>query len=154
MTRASPAIDQLDRREAVGITGAALAMLAVARIAAANPPPRRRPMKLMCIIRYQIDPFKRDDFRKHAENLITVIPNAGGHLVGYFMPHEGTNDVAWGLIMFDSLAAYEAYRARLKINADARADAAWTESRRCILREERNFVELVDGTFNLLPVGG
>ena len=108
-------------------------------------------MKLMCIIRYQIDPFKRDDFRKHAENLITVIPNAGGHLVGYFMPHEGTNDVAWGLIMFDSLAAYEAYRARLKINADARADAAWTEGRRCILREERNFVELVDGTFNLLP---
>jgi hypothetical protein len=111
-------------------------------------------MKLMCVIRYQIDPFKRDDFRKHAQNLITVIPNAGGHLVGYFMPHEGTNDIAWGLILFDSLAAYEAYRDRLKINADARADAAWTQGTRCILREERNFVELVDGTFNLPPASG
>jgi hypothetical protein len=26
------------------------------------------------------------------------------------MPHEGTNDIAWGLIAFDDLAAYEAYR--------------------------------------------
>jgi NIPSNAP len=85
-------------------------------------------MKIVCIIRYQIDPFKRSAFKKHAENLITVIPNAGGHLIGYFLPHEGTNDTAWGLIMFDSLAAYEAYRRRLKVQDDAREDAAWTKA--------------------------
>jgi hypothetical protein len=148
MTRTTPGIADMDRREAVA-AAAAFALLAAARGATAKTAAWRPSMKLMCIIRYQIDPFKRDDFRKHAQNLVTVIPNAGGHLVGYFMPHEGTNDIAWGLILFDSLTTYEAYRARLKINADAVADAAWTEGKRCILREERNFVELVDGTFNL-----
>jgi hypothetical protein len=33
------------------------------------------------------------------------------------MPHESTNDIAYGLTSFDSLAAYEAYRARLKSEA-------------------------------------
>jgi NIPSNAP len=104
---------------------------------------------IACIIRYQIDPFQKDVFRTHARNLIGIIPRCGGHLVGYFMPHEGTNDVAWGLIAFDSLAAYEAYRHRLTSDAENVADAAMMESKRAILREERNFVALVDGTFNL-----
>ncbi len=106
-------------------------------------------MTIACIIRYQIDPFQRDGFKKHAENLISIIPRCGGHLIGYFLPYEGTNDVAWGVIAFDSLASYEAYRARLKIDPEARADAAMVQSKRLILREERNFVELVNGTFNL-----
>jgi hypothetical protein len=107
--------------------------------------------QLVCIIRYQIDPFKRAEFKKHAENLVTVVPNAGGHLLGYFLPDEGTNDIAWGLIGFESLTAYEAYRARLTVDRDAVQDATWTRDQRCILREERNFVALVDGTFNLAP---
>ena len=106
-------------------------------------------MKLICVIRYQIDPFRREDFRKHADNLISIIPRCGGHLVGYFLPYEGTNDVAWGLIGFDSLAAYEAYRVRLTKDQEARDDAAWMHAKRMILREERNFVEMVDGTFNI-----
>jgi hypothetical protein len=110
---------------------------------------RRIPMTITCIIRYQIDPFQRDAFKKHAENLISIIPRCGGHLVGYFLPYEGTNDVAWGLIAFDSLASYETYRARLKKDPEAREDAAMMHTKRMILREERNFVEVVDGTFNL-----
>lgn len=106
-------------------------------------------MKITCIIRYQIDPFQRDGFKKHAENLISIIPRCGGHLIGYFLPHEGTNDVAWGLIGFDSLASYENYRARLKKDPEAREDASMMQTKRIILREERNFVEVVDGTFNL-----
>jgi len=106
-------------------------------------------MTIICIIRYQIDPFQRDAFKKHAENLISIIPRCGGHLVGYFLPYEGTNDVAWGLIAFDSLASYETYRARLKKEPEAREDAAMMQTKRIILREERNFVEVVDGTFNL-----
>jgi hypothetical protein len=70
-------------------------------------------------------------------------------LLGYFLPYEGTNDVAWGLIAFDSLASYEAYRARLRSDAEARENFANAQSKRFILREERNFVEVVDGTFEL-----
>ena len=76
-----------------------------------------------------------------------IIPRCGGHLIGYFLPDEGTNYVAWGLIAFDSLAAYETYRARLKSDPEARENFAMAESRRIILREERNFVQIVDGTF-------
>jgi hypothetical protein len=113
------------------------------------PVSERETMTILCIIRYQIDPFQRDGFKKHAENLISIIPRCGGHLVGYFLPYESTNDIAWGLIAFDSLASYETYRARLKTDQEAREDAAMMQSKRIILREEKNFVELVDGTFNL-----
>lgn len=64
-------------------------------------------MTMICVIRCQIDPFQRDAFKKYAENCGRIIPRCRGHLVGYFLPHEGTNDIAWGLIAFDSLASYE-----------------------------------------------
>jgi hypothetical protein len=104
---------------------------------------------ITCIIRYQIDPFQRDEFKTYAENWGRIIPRCGGHLVGYFLPHEGTNDVAWGLIAFDSLAAYETYRARLRSDSEALANFALAQSKRIILREERNFVQVVEGTFAL-----
>jgi hypothetical protein len=119
-----------------------------------NAPPapatkKRTSMKITCFIRYQIDPCQRDEFKKYAENWGRIIPRCGGHLIGYFLPHEGTNDVAWGLIAFDSLAAYEAYRARLKSDPEARENFAMAQTKRIILREERNFVEVVDGSLGL-----
>lgn len=74
-------------------------------------------MTITCFIRYQIDPFQREAFREYAENWGRIIPRCGGQLLGYFLPHEGSNDIAWGLIAFPSLAAYEAYRTRLKGDA-------------------------------------
>ncbi len=106
-------------------------------------------MTIACLIRYQIDPFQRDAFKKYAENWGRIIPRCGGHLVGYFLPHEGTNDVAWALIGFDSLASYEAYRTRLRADAEGRANFEMAQAKRFILREERNFVEAVDGTFGI-----
>jgi hypothetical protein len=106
-------------------------------------------MAIACVIRYQIDPFQRDEFRKYAENWGPVIHRCGGHLIGYFLPYEGTNDVAWGIIAFDSLAAYEAYRARLRSDREGRDNFAMAQSKRLILREERNFVEIVDGAFGI-----
>jgi hypothetical protein len=94
-------------------------------------------MKITCVIRYQIDPFQRDGFKKYAENWGRIIPRCGGHLVGYFLPHEGTNDVAWGLIAFDSLASYDHYRARLKSDREASENFDMAQSKRLILREER-----------------
>ncbi len=104
---------------------------------------------ITCFIRYQIDPFQRDEFRKYAENWKSIIPRCGGRLVGYFLPLEGTNDVAWGLIAFDSLASYEAYRTRLRSDKESGENFQTAQSKRIILREERTFVELVPGTFDL-----
>ena len=106
-------------------------------------------MKVTCLIRYQIDPFQREEFRRYAEIWGRVIPRCGGHLVGYFLPHEGTNDVAWGLIAFESLAAYEAYRARLRADPEGRENFAMAQKKRLILREERSFVEVVGGTLGI-----
>jgi len=108
-------------------------------------------MTVTCFIRYQIDPFQKEDFRKYAENWAKIIPRCGGHLVGYFLPDEGTNDVAWGLIAFDSLASYEAYRARLKTDPEARANFSMAQTKRIILREQRTFLEVVPGTFGVPP---
>jgi hypothetical protein len=100
---------------------------------------------ITCLIRYEIDPFQRDAFRQYAEVWGRVIPKCGGDLLGYFLPHEGTNNVAWGLISFESLAAYEVYRARLKADPEGRENFAFAQSKRLILREERTFLEAVAG---------
>lgn len=103
-------------------------------------------MKVVCCIRYQIDPFQREEFRAYAENWGRIIPRCGGHLLGYLLPHEGTNDVAYGLIGFAGLADYEVYRARLKADPEARENFAMAQHKRLILREERTFLETVEGT--------
>ena len=104
-------------------------------------------MTITCFIRYEIDPFQREAFMGYAQHWGRIIPRCGGHLVGYFLPHEGTNDIAWGLIAFDSLASYEAYRARLKVDPESLHNFAMARELRFILREERTFLEVVDGTF-------
>jgi len=106
---------------------------------------------ITCFIRYQIDPFQRDAFREYAENWGRIIPRCGGHLLGYFLPHEGSNDIAWGLIAFDSLTSYEAYRTRLKTDAEGRANFNMAQQKRFILREERSFLENVESTFCIAP---
>jgi hypothetical protein len=136
----------ITRRDAMGIMLAAAMTLGLGNL---RSKPEKTSMTITCFIRYQIDPFQRDEFKKYAENWGRIIPRCGGHLIGYFLPYEGTNDVAWGLIAFDSLASYEAYRGRLKSDREARENFEMAQNKRIILREERNFVEVVDGTFGL-----
>ena len=93
------------------------------------------------MIRYEIDPFQKEAFREYALNWLRIIPKCGGDLIGYFLPHEGTNYEAWGLIGFDSLASYEAYRTRLKSDPEAVENFGKAQRKRFILREERTFVE-------------
>jgi hypothetical protein len=97
-------------------------------------------MTVTVFIRYQLDPFKRALFEQYSKNWLTIIPKCGGDLVGYWMPHEGTNDVAFALISFDSLAAYETYRARLKADQEGSANFRFAEAERFILSEERTFL--------------
>jgi hypothetical protein len=139
----------ITRREAIASIATIGAVLAIGGNLTSAQSERKSPMTITCVIRYQIDPFQRDAFKKYAENWGRIIPRLGGHLVGYFLPCEGTNDVAWGLIAFDSLASYEKYRARLKSDPEAVDNFNMAQSKRIIIREERTFVEGVDGTFSI-----
>jgi hypothetical protein len=100
-------------------------------------------MSIVCHIRYEIDPHQQPAFEEYARNWIAIIPAAGGNLLGYFMPHEGTNYEACALIGFNSLADYEAYRARLRSDPKGRANFEFAERRRLILKEERTFLRPV-----------
>ncbi len=100
-------------------------------------------MAVVCCIRHVIDPFQREAFEAYARNWLTIIPACGGDLIGYFLPHEGTNTIAHALIGFDSLAAYEAYRARLKIDPAGAANFRMAQEQRFILSEKRTFLQPV-----------
>ena len=100
-------------------------------------------MTVTVFIRYQLDPFKRGQFEEYSRRWLSIIPRCGGDLIGYFMPHEGTNNIAFALISFESLAAYEAYRARLRADDDGVANFRFAEDNRLILAEERTFLRQV-----------
>jgi len=98
---------------------------------------------IVCHIQYQLDPFQRDKFEQYAQTWLRVIPECGGDLLGYFMPHEGSNDMAHAMIGFDSLAAYEAYRTKLTQHDGAKANFAFAQTNKLILRERREFLRRV-----------
>ena len=100
-------------------------------------------MTVTCCIRYVLDPYKRDRFEEYARNWLSIIPACGGDLIGYFMPHEGTNNIAIALVSFDSLAAYEVYRARIRADDEGKAAFAFAEQGQFILNEERTFLRPV-----------
>lgn len=100
-------------------------------------------MTVVCFIRYVIDPHQRDAFEAYARAWLTIIPACGGDLIGYFLPHEGTDNIAHALIGFDSLAAYETYRARLKADRAGAANFRMAREQRFILSEERTFLRPV-----------
>src|SRR5436853_7412283 len=101
-------------------------------------------MTVTVFIRYQLDPFRREAFEAYAKGWLDIIPGCGGDLVGYWMPHEGTNNVAFALISFASLAAYETYRARLRGDAEGMANFQFAEKERFILAEERTFLRRIE----------
>ena len=101
-------------------------------------------MTITVFIRYQLDPFKKQHFELYAKQWLEIIPKCGGDLVGYWMPHEGTNNIAYGLISFDSLASYETYRARLKSVAAVVSNFNSAETHQFILAEERTFLRRVE----------
>lgn len=96
---------------------------------------------ITCFIRYELDPGQREAFREYAQAWGRIIPRLGGRLLGYWLPWEGSNVEAWGLVGFDSLAAYEAYRTRLKADPEAQANFAFAQAQRFIRCEQRTFCE-------------
>ena len=101
-------------------------------------------MAVTCCIRYVIDPFQTEAFAEYARRWGAIIPANGGDLIGYFLPHEGTNNIALALISFPSLAAYEGYRGRLKTDPAGVANFAMAQEKRLILSEERTWLTPVE----------
>lgn len=104
-------------------------------------------LKITCFIEYQIDPFKLDLFEQYAENWSKIIPQCGGELLGYFLPHEGTSDIAYGLISFDSLADYERYRVRLRQSELGKNNFHFAQAEKFIVNEKRTFLQAVASTY-------
>lgn len=101
---------------------------------------------ITCIIRYQIDPTKRELFEQYARNWGEAIPRCGADLVGYFSPHEGSATLAYGIYNIPSLAAYEAYRAKLADDPLGRENYALAQREGFLLREDRTWHKLASGT--------
>ena len=100
-------------------------------------------MTVTVFIRYQLDPFKRAMFEQYSRNWLRIIPKCGGDLIGYWMPHEGTNNIGHALLSIDSLASYESYRARLRADEEGAANFEFAEQNRFILAEERTILRQV-----------
>jgi hypothetical protein len=133
------------RRSFLARLASGVLALAIAPITPFTRKPKPR-MSITCFIRYQIDPYQRDEFAKYADGWSRVIPRCGGDLIGYFLPKEGTNDIAFALISFESLAAYESYRTRLRLDPEGKANFEFAKSKQFVMREERTFLEGVPST--------
>lgn len=97
---------------------------------------------LTCVIRYHIDPTKKADFIRYAQNWGQAIPRCGADLIGYYAPHEGSSTLAYGIYNIASLAEYEAYRARLAADPLGRENYDFAQAKKFILREDRTFLKL------------
>lgn len=104
-------------------------------------------MSITCFIQYKINPHQLAEFEQYANQWADAIPACGGQLIGYFLPHEGSNNRAYGLISFASLAAYEAYRARLKEHELGRDNFAFAQTHQFIVEETRQFLKPVINTY-------
>lgn len=100
---------------------------------------------ITCFIRYQIDPCNHAAFERYARGWGEVIPRCGAELIGYFAPHEGSATTAYGVYSVESLAAYEAYRARLREDPLGQENYAFAQRERFIHREDRLFLRLASG---------
>jgi hypothetical protein len=98
---------------------------------------------ITCFIRYEIDPFKTEAFAEYAQRWGQAIPRCGADLVGYFGPHEGSATTAYGLYHVADLAAYEAYRARLRADPIGRENYDFARREQFIRREDRIFLRKV-----------
>ena len=53
-----------------------------------------------CYLRYVIDPDKVAEFENYARMWISLVNKFGGKHHGYFLPHEGPNNIALALFSF------------------------------------------------------
>lgn len=67
--------------------------------------------------------------------------------MGYFVPYEGTNNIAFGLMSFNSLADYEAYRVKLRRSNLGKSNVGFAQKEKFILEGKRTFLQAVSSTY-------
>jgi hypothetical protein len=100
---------------------------------------------ITCYLRYVIDPFKVKEFETYGKMWIPLVEKFGGKHHGYFLPHEGPNNIALAMFSFPSLAAYETYRAAAADDPECQAAMRYYQETRCFLSFERSFMRPVFG---------
>jgi hypothetical protein len=100
---------------------------------------------ITCFIRYQLDPHNVTAFESYARAWNEIIPRCGAQLIGYFAPYEGSATTAYGVYSIEDLAAYEAYRARIRTDPAGRANFELSRRERFLQREDRLFLRKVTG---------
>jgi hypothetical protein len=98
---------------------------------------------ITCYLRYVIDPYKQAEFENYAKLWIPLVDQLGGTHHGYFLPHEGANNIAVALFSFPNLAAYEEYRLKMQQDPGCQAAFRYAEETRCIVSYERSFMKPV-----------
>lgn len=98
-------------------------------------------MHTLCI-RYTLDPNRIEAFRTYVADETPVIREAGGRIVGYYLPTDfaGPTDVGYGLIDFATLADYEQYRRVLADHPAHQGNVAALTRSGAVLRMERTFL--------------
>ena len=100
-------------------------------------------MSITCFIQYKIDPTKQQQFHQYARNWGQAIPACGADLIGYFAPHEGCSQTAFGVYSLEDLAAYERYRARLREHPLGKKNYDFAQQEKFLLEEKRIFLKNV-----------
>lgn len=98
---------------------------------------------ITCYLRYVIDPCKLKEFETYGKMWIPLVEKFGGKHHGYFMPHEGANNIALALFSFPSLAAYESYRSKAASDPQCQAAMRFYEETKCFISYERSFMRPV-----------
>lgn len=98
---------------------------------------------ITCYLRYVVNPLKLKEFESYGKLWIPLVERFGGTHHGYFMPHEGANNIALALFSFSSLAAYEEYRLKAAQDPDCQAAMSYYEETQCFLSYERSFMRPV-----------
>ena len=98
---------------------------------------------ITCYLRYVIDPFKLKEFETYGKMWIPLVEKFGGRHHGYFLPHEGPNNIALAMFSFPSLADYETYRAAAANDLECQAAVRYYEETKCFFSFERSFMRPV-----------
>ena len=98
---------------------------------------------ITCYLKYVIDPFKAKEFEHYGKLWIPLVEKFGGTHHGYFMPHEGQNNIALALFSFPSLAEYEKYRSDASEDIECQKAMEYYRETKCFLSFERSFMKPV-----------
>ncbi len=98
---------------------------------------------ITCYLKYVIDPYKKEEFEEYGKTWIKLVNRMGGIHHGYFLTHEGANNIAYALFSFPSLAEYEEYRQKINIDQDCQKALKYAKKTKCIISYERSFMRPV-----------